>query len=201
MSRLRSSLYELLLGAALIGSLPVVARADVQEIGAKGAVWVAGGPATQTSVSQPLDSAPSALLAPITEVGTAAGPAQWQARVAELSIKYDVSPRLIEALVWQESRWKPNAVSSAGALGLTQLMPGTARDLGVDPRDPDANLEGGVRYLRMQLDTFDGNLELALAAYNAGPQRVIDAGGIPRIRETEGYVRAIFGRLNQNTWR
>ena len=60
------------------------------------------------------------------------------------------------------------------------------------------NLEGGVRYLRMQLDTFDGNVEHALAAYNAGPKRVMDAGGIPRIKETQGYVRAIIGRLNQD---
>ncbi len=75
-------------------------------------------------------------------------------------------------------------------------MPGTARALGVDADDPRANLEGGARYLRMQLDAFDGDLEKALAAYNAGPARVIDAGGIPNIRETRNYVAAILARLS-----
>ena len=74
-------------------------------------------------------------------------------------------------------------------------MPGTARYLGVDPDDPMQNLEGGARYLREQLDRFDGDLERALAAYNAGPGRVIEAGGIPNIRETRAYVAAVMGRL------
>ena len=98
-------------------------------------------------------------------------------------------------MVWQESRWRHDAVSPVGAQGLAQLMPGTARDLGVDPRDPFANLEGGARYLREQLDRFDGDLEKALAAYNAGPGRVERANGVPRIRETQNYVASIMGRL------
>jgi soluble lytic murein transglycosylase-like protein len=76
-------------------------------------------------------------------------------------------------------------------------MPGTARDLGVNPDDPWANLEGGARYLRAQLNAFDGDLVKALAAYNAGPGRVIRAGGVPRIRETQEYVAAILNRLSQ----
>ena len=83
--------------------------------------------------------------------------------------------------------------------GLAQLMPGTARYLGVNPDDPFANLEGGARYLREQMDRFDGDIEKALAAYNAGPGRVIAAGGIPRIRETQGYVAAIMGRLSSHS--
>tara|TARA_B100000678_G_scaffold271156_1_gene259606 strand:+ start:403 stop:993 length:591 start_codon:yes stop_codon:yes gene_type:complete len=122
-------------------------------------------------------------------------PADYQAKVAELAARFDLSPSLIEALVWQESRWRANAVSPVGARGLAQLMPGTARDLGVDPDDPFANLEGGARYLREQLDRFDGDLEKALAAYNAGPGRVLRAGGVPRIRETQVYVASIMGRL------
>jgi soluble lytic murein transglycosylase-like protein len=74
-------------------------------------------------------------------------------------------------------------------------MPGTARQMGVNPNDPHANLEGGARYLRMQLDAFDGDVEKALAAYNAGPGRVQAAGGIPRIRETQNYVASIMARL------
>lgn len=97
--------------------------------------------------------------------------------------------------MWQESRWNPAAVSPAGARGLAQLMPGTARMLGVNPGDPLANLEGGARYLRQQIDAFGGDIEKALAAYNAGPGRVRAAGGIPAIEETQGYVKAIMGRL------
>lgn len=95
-------------------------------------------------------------------------------------------------LVQQESGWNPNAVSHAGAIGLAQLMPGTARRLGVNPRDPAQNLDGGARYLRQQFNTF-GNWRLALAAYNAGPGAVQQYGGIPPYRETQNYVRAILG--------
>lgn len=188
--------------------IPSAARADVLEIGAGGATWVAGGPAAAmaliTASGDPLpeiaiDHTVSAQA--MTEVPVSAGPASWQARVRELAARYDISPALLEALVWQESRWNSAAVSPKGARGLAQLMPGTARDLGVDPHDPSANLEGGARYLRAQLDTFGGDLEKALAAYNAGPLRVHRAGGIPRIRETQNYVSAILARLSAPTRR
>jgi soluble lytic murein transglycosylase-like protein len=77
-------------------------------------------------------------------------------------------------------------------------MPGTARELGVDADDPLANLEGGARYLRAQLDRFGGDVEKALAAYNAGPGRVESAGGVPAIRETQAYVASVMGRLSDN---
>ena len=131
----------------------------------------------------------------ITEALDAAGPSRWRVRIAQLAAKYDISPALLEAVVWQESRWNERAVSPAGARGLAQLMPGTAAQMGVDPGDPTANLEGGARYLRMQLDAFGGDVEKALAAYNAGPSRVEKAGGIPNIRETKLYVAAIMARL------
>jgi soluble lytic murein transglycosylase-like protein len=132
---------------------------------------------------------------------TAAGPIHWQAFVATLAVKYDISPALLEAVVWQESRWRLTATSAAGAHGLAQLMPGTARDLGVDIRDPSANLDGGARYLRMQLDTFGGDVEKALAAYNAGPARVGRAGGVPNIPETKAYVAAIMARMSDSVRR
>ena len=96
-------------------------------------------------------------------------------------------------LVTQESGWNPQARSHKGATGLAQLMPGTARLLGVDPRDPAQNLDGGARYLAEQYRAF-GDWRLALAAYNAGPEAVRKYGGIPPYRETQNYVVAILGR-------
>ena len=95
-------------------------------------------------------------------------------------------------LVQQESGWNPEAVSHKGAIGLAQLMPVTARLLGVDPRDPVANLEGGARYLAMQFRDFR-RWDLALAAYNAGPEAVRTHGGIPPFAETHNYLRIILG--------
>ena len=189
------------------------AHADVLEIGADGeARWIAGPNAfkTETAGTAAYDTAalaeipPEATVFPDHAVADAARHAQavpdaYAAKVAELSARFDLSPALIEALVWQESRWHANALSPVGARGLAQLMPGTAREMGVDPDDPYANLEGGARYLREQLDRFDGDLEKALAAYNAGPGRVISAGGIPRIRETQTYVASVMGRLSSHS--
>jgi hypothetical protein len=95
------------------------------------------------------------------------------------------------ALVYQESRFNPCAKSGAGAMGLAQLMPGTASDLGVDPHNIEQNLRGGARYYKQQLRRFNGDVSLALAAYNAGPGAVQKYGGIPPYRETQGYVASI----------
>ena len=181
------------------------AWADVLEISGESAHWVTGDRA-----GVPVDGMPVAVadaegvLLPAEaiadpQVHARAVPVNYSAKVAELAARYDLSPVLIEALVWQESRWNAGAVSPKGAQGLAQLMPGTARELGVDPRDPFANLEGGARYLRAQLDRFDGDLEKALAAYNAGPGRVERAGGVPDIRETRNYVAAIMTRLSNHS--
>lgn len=106
--------------------------------------------------------------------------------------KHGVPEDLFLRLVQQESGWNVVAVSSKGATGLAQLMPGTAEILGVDISDPEANLDGGARYLRMMFDKF-GSWELALAAYNAGPGAVEAYNGIPPYAETENYVKAILG--------
>ncbi|MEP0962193.1 MAG: lytic transglycosylase domain-containing protein [Roseobacter sp.] len=106
--------------------------------------------------------------------------------------KFNVPEDLFLRLVQQESAWNPKAESPKGALGLAQLMPATARGLGVNPRNPRENLEGGARYLRKQFDTFK-TWPLALAAYNAGPGAVQKYGGIPPFKETKNYVRVITG--------
>lgn len=99
---------------------------------------------------------------------------------------------LLSALVLVESSNNPDARSAAGAIGLAQLMPGTARDLRVDPRDPWQNVWGGGKYLAQQLRTFNGNIALALAAYNAGAGNVIRYGGIPPFTETVNYVKRVL---------
>lgn len=107
--------------------------------------------------------------------------------------RHGIPEDLFLRLVQQESGWNPRAVSRKGAIGLAQLMPGTARLLGVDPEDPQQNLDGGARYLSEQFRAF-GDWRLALAAYNAGPGAVKEHGGVPPFRETQDYVRAILGR-------
>jgi soluble lytic murein transglycosylase-like protein len=121
---------------------------------------------------------------------------RWAAAIEATAARYGLDGRLFAALVWSESGFSPGVVSHAGALGLAQLMPGTARGLGVDPRDPLQNLDGGARYLRTQLDAF-GRVDLALAAYNAGPGRVRSAGGIPGIVETQLYVTRVLERYER----
>ncbi|AVW93681.1 lytic transglycosylase domain-containing protein [Celeribacter baekdonensis] len=98
---------------------------------------------------------------------------------------------LFQALVEAESSYNPTAVSPKGAYGLGQLMPDTARGLGVDPRDPSQNLDGAARYLLAQLATFK-DIDLALAAYNAGPHRVVEYSGIPPFTETRDYIARIY---------
>lgn len=180
------------------------ARADVIEIDAGGTphLRTGGGAVAWMDPTPPIDpsldgaSLPAAAL---TEIGAPPSPPAFTPALIRAATLAGVSPALVEAVVWQESRWRPGAVSPKGALGLGQLMPGTARSLGVDPRDPEANLLGAARYLRAQLDSFDNNLELALAAYNAGPGRVARAKAIPNITETRAYVAEITARLARST--
>lgn len=106
--------------------------------------------------------------------------------------KYGLDPDMFVRQIQAESAFNPAAVSSAGAIGLGQLMPATAKELGVDPTDPVQNLEGAARYMKQQLDRF-GDPALALAAYNAGPSRVAKVNGIPNITETQNYVAKILG--------
>ena len=117
----------------------------------------------------------------------------YRAKAELIAQQEGVPVDLFLRMIGQESSWQPGAVSPKGASGLAQLMPGTARELGVDPTDPIQNMTGGARYLRQQLDAF-GSPELALAAYNAGPGAVQKYGGIPPFKETQDYVRKILGK-------
>jgi soluble lytic murein transglycosylase-like protein len=136
--------------------------------------------ATQTSSSTPVSG----------NDGSAFG-----AEIDAAAATNGIDPALLKGLVSQESGFDPNARSGAGALGLTQLMPGTAASLGVtNPLDPAQSLQGGAKYLRQQLDRFGGDERLALAAYNAGPGAVARYGGVPPYAETQNYVNNVMAK-------
>lgn len=120
--------------------------------------------------------------------------ASIQQAILSAARKYDLPAGLIRSVIRCESNFQPDAVSHAGAQGLMQLMPATADDLGVaNPFDIEQNIDGGSRYLRWMLDRFDGDIEKALAAYNAGPGTVSRYGGVPPYRETQAYVKKVMG--------
>jgi cell wall-associated NlpC family hydrolase len=152
----------------------------------------------QTVLDTTFGAAPPAPAAP---AGTASGlgePSPYDAEIIEAATANNVPPALLKALARAESGFNPTAVSPAGAQGLVQLMPGTAAGLGVtDPFDPRQNLMGGAKYLRQMLDRFGGDVEKALAGYNAGPGAVEKYGGIPPYAETQAYVPKVLGYVQE----
>jgi soluble lytic murein transglycosylase-like protein len=190
--------------ATFAGSLSLSpAAAQVMEISSTGVVSVRGGAGAarwhvlEDPRSSEVESFDVELpAAALTRIGQVSVPSRYAAALHWAAGSAGISDALLAALVWQESRWNPAAISNKGAVGLTQLMPQTAHELGVDPIDPYANLLGGAKYLRQLLNSFDGNVEKALAAYNAGPGRVARANGIPPIPETRAYVASIVQRVS-----
>jgi hypothetical protein len=120
--------------------------------------------------------------------------------IHEKATAYDLDPTLIKAVIKAESNWNSRAVSRKGAMGLMQLMPATANEMNVsNPFDPEDNIEGGTKYLKYLLERFNGDLTLALAAYNAGPKAVEKYGYIPPITETKQYVKKVLSHYNGKT--
>ena len=163
--------------AALAMASAGAACAQVLQIGDDGAVQKIGG-----GWAKPAETASSKSTA-------------WRAEFEAAAAANDLDPDFLAAVARTESALDPRAVSSAGAIGLMQLMPATARDLGVDPWNPAQNIMGGARHLRALLDRFDGQIDLALAAYNAGAGAVTRYGGVPPYAETRTYVGRNLDRL------
>jgi soluble lytic murein transglycosylase-like protein len=154
---------------------------------------VTGMPAAPVATGTATATAPTPTPTP-GAAGTGPGAATpYAAEIDAAATKYNVDPALLRGLIRQESNFNANATSPAGARGLTQLMPGTAAALGVDPSVPAQAIEGGAKYLRQQLDRFGGDPAKALAAYNAGPGAVQRYGGVPPYAETQSYVRKVMG--------
>ena len=171
-----------------------MSRAQVLEIGDDGAVTVHDRPEVTLSTGAAPIVKPSRR--PQRTARTPAAPAR-PADLTDAADQAQLSPDLVEAVAWRESHLRAGVVSTAGAVGEMQLMPGTAQALGVDPYDSRQNFKGGALYLGGLVKRYDGDMVRALAAYNAGPGAVDRYGGVPPYKETQAYVSAILDRLSQ----
>jgi soluble lytic murein transglycosylase-like protein len=177
-------------GAAVPSTSFASQLASAQSSAGAGATTTAG--ATPTTLGGGANAATAPTTVPTTLGGGA--PSQYDAQITAAATKYGIDPALLKGLIRQESNFNAAARSSAGAQGLTQLMPGTASSLGVtDASDPAQAIDGGAKYLEQQLDRFGGDVTKALAAYNAGPGAVAKYGGVPPYAETQNYVQKVLG--------
>lgn len=176
----------------------VFAFALLAAVPANGAVWEVGDDGsverldTEVAIARPAAARPSVARPSMASPARAAA---FRPMVASAADRYALNPALVDAIAHVESRYDPVAVSPKRARGIMQLMPGTARDLGVDAGDPAANIRGGTAYLRALLDRFDGDIVRTIAAYNAGPAAVVRAKGIPRYPETVSYVSRVLDHM------
>ena len=172
------------------GSEPGISGSDAStDSGASRKILASTSGVTTAAASR--SATPSAPL-PVAAQPAKNPPADLDALIQQAAIQHQIDPDLIRAIVRVESNFNPNAVSPAGAHGLMQLIPATARRFGVaNPFDPRANLDGGIRYLKHLLGLYEGDLQLSLAAYNAGENSVARYQGVPAYRETQNYIRKV----------
>jgi soluble lytic murein transglycosylase-like protein len=196
--------------AALVGAAP--AAADIAVLAHGGTLKVdaverrgesvrlvlRGGGEVELPASGLRGVVPDEVVEAIAAAEAAPGPHDPRALAQEVARRHGLDPALVLAVMGVESAFQPDAVSPKGAQGLMQLMPATAKELGVtDPLDPLQNADGGARYLRDLLARYDGDVEKALAAYNAGPGAVARHRGVPPYRETQAYVRKVLERYQR----
>ena len=189
--------------SCLVMVRPTPVTAKVIEIGDAGDVIVHDRPEvylTPDARGQAIAPGASMLGAPQPSSGLrpSRDSANIRASLASEARRNGLSPELVEAVAWRESHFNPSALSSKGAMGVMQLMPATARGLGVDPTDASSNIRGGTALLAQLLRRYDGDVVKALAAYNASPNAVDRHGGPPPYKETQAYVAAILERMASN---
>ena len=152
---------------------------------------------TETVIFAKPESKVKSRSTPVTVSDNPPSPREWEPFFQRASATYDIDINLLKAVAYAESNFHSNTVSSAGAIGVMQLMPDTAADLGVaDPYQPEDNIMGGAKYLSQLMEKYQGNLSLTLAAYNAGVGNVDKYQGIPPFRETENYVKKVLDYYN-----
>jgi soluble lytic murein transglycosylase-like protein len=186
--------------AAMLLALAGGARAQVLEVHLDGSVVQYDGPTQYTSAgAQPIAKVITPGARHVSSRLSAATPSAATAEAIHAAAqRHQIDERLVTAVARQESGFNPTAVSPKGARGVMQLMPGTARALGVDASDLNGNIDGGAGYLAQMMRRFGGDKVKALAAYNAGPEAVERYGGVPPYAETISYVDSILGRLNRS---
>jgi soluble lytic murein transglycosylase-like protein len=191
---MRFSARSLLVAALFIGAVPTAAQAQIYAWRDAAGNWVLSDHPNEPSNQSPMTTYAVKNTTTFRTTSPLTGPraAQYDALIEENAAAHGVSPHLVRAVIQQESAFNPWAVSNKGAMGLMQLMPETAAELGIlRPYDPSENIRGGVKYLKGLLTKFSENVELALAAYNAGPTAVTKYGAVPPYRETQNYVTRI----------
>ncbi len=198
--RINASYYYIVImtAVAMLVYSPAVSQADIYRYeDDEGIVHFTDAPTDKRFKIFMRDIRKDKQLRTLLKMSRSVNPAEYDHIIKTSSDKYGVSTSLIKAVIHAESGYNPNAVSHKGASGLMQLMPGTAKSLKVSNSfDPKDNVEGGVKYLRFLLDTFKGDVSLALAAYNAGLSRVAKYGGIPPYPETRNYVNKVLSYMN-----